>query len=240
MVLQMMQAEVLRQARTDEAKLAAAKAARTAGDIRRAVVLYRSLAFREPPSKETKAAKDGLTELGNEGLNRLAQISYDINKGKIAEAFAELRRLDRDYSSVPEAGREIRNYLNRMRRRDDVAAVLNEPDAKEFWDQGQQHERSGALCCAYLTYEEGRKLAPAPSALKARERFEKLSADPEIVESANRCATLQQCHHTYRRAERLIAGRPERAAELFREVLQKAPPDTEIHVAARKQLAALD
>ena len=41
------------------------------------------------------------------------------------------------------------------------------------------------------------------------------------------------------RPERLIVVRPERAIELFREVLDKAPPDTEIHVAARKQLAAL-
>ncbi len=97
------------------------------------------------------------------------------------------------------------------------------------------------MCCAYLTYQEASKLAPAACcAIKANERLNTLNADPEVVASAERCRKLQECHHTYRRAERLIAVRPERAAELFREVLDKAPPDTEIHVAARKQLAALD
>lgn len=124
--------------------------------------------------------------------------------------------------------------MNRMRRRNDVAAVLNEPDAEKFWNLGQQHERAGAVCCVYLTYQEARKLTPAPSALKASERFDTLSADPEIVASAERCRNLQQCHHTYRRAERLLAAQPERAAELFREVLDKAPRDSEIHVAARQ------
>jgi hypothetical protein len=211
-----LQAQLMQQAATEEAKLAAAKAARDAGDIRRAVVFYRSLAFRQPPTGQTKAAADALTELSVEGRKRLAEISYDVNKGKVAEAFAALRRLDRDYSSLPELGRDIRHYMNRMRRRDDVAAVLNEPDAEEFWNLGQQHERAGAMCCAYLTYQEARKLTPAPSALKANERLDTLNADPEIVASAKRCLNLQECHHTFRRAERLIAVRPERAAELFR------------------------
>jgi hypothetical protein len=234
-----LQAQLMRQAATEEAKLAAAKAALDEGDIRRAIVFYRSLAFRQPPTLQTKAAADALAELGVEGRKRLAEISYDINKGKITESFVALRRLDRDYSSLPEVGREVRNFMNRMRRRNDVAAVLNEPDAEEFWNLGQQHERTGATCCAYLTYQEARKLSPAPSALKANERLNTLAADPEIVASAQRCLNLQQCHQTYRRAERLVAVRPERAAELFREVLDKAPADTEIHVAARQQLATL-
>lgn len=234
-----LQAQLMRQAATDEAKLAAAKAARDAGDIRRAVVIYRNLAFKGPPTNQAKEATDALTEINSEGRKRLAEISYDVNKGKVAESFVALRRLDRDYSSLPEVGREIRNYMNRMRRRNDVAAVLNEPDAEEFWKLGQQHEHMGAMCCAYLTYQEAGKLAPAPSALKASERLDTLSADPEIVVSAERCRKLQQCHQAYQRAERMIVVRPERAIELFREVLDKAPPDTEIHVAARKQLAAL-
>ncbi len=240
MALQAMQAQLARQAATDEARLAAAKAARESGDIRRAAVLYRSMAFRKPSTEQTTAANDALTELSDEARKRLTEISYEINQGNVAEAFAALRRLDRDYSSVPAVARDIRNYMNRMRRRSDVAAVLNEPDAKEFWELGQQHEGAGAMCCAYLTYQEARKLVPAPSALRAIERLDTLSADSEIVASAERCRNLQQCHHTYRRAERLIAVRPERAAELFREVLDKAPADTEIHVAARQQLAALD
>jgi hypothetical protein len=235
-----LEAQLLRQAATEEAKLAAAKAARDAGDIRRAIAFYRKLAFREPPTKQTKAAADALTELRVDGRKRLAEIGYDINNGKVAESFAALRRLDRDYSLLPEVGREVRSFMNRMRRRDDIAAALNEPDAEKFWNLGQQHERTGAMCCAYLTYQEARKLAPAPSALKANERLNTLNADPEIVASAERCLKLQQCHHTYRQAERLIAVRPERAAELFREVLDKAPPDSEIHVAARQQLATLD
>src|SRR5262249_18317582 len=157
-------------------KLTAAKAAREAGDIRRAVVLYRSLAFREPANSNTKAAAAALAELTVEGRQRLSAISYDINMGKVTESFAALRKLDRDYASVPEVGREIRSFMNRMRRRDDVAAVLNEPDAETFWKLGQQHERNGAICCAYLTYQEARKLAPAPSAIKASERLDMLSA----------------------------------------------------------------
>src|SRR5262249_51441251 len=198
-----LQAELVRQAATDDVKLAAAKAAREAGDIRRAVVFYRTLAFREPPTIQTTAAKDALAELNDEGRKRLAEISYDINKGKVTQSFATLRRLERDYSLLPETSREIRSYTNRIRRRSDGAAVLNQPDAEHFWDLGQQHERTGAICCAYLSYQEGRKLVPAPSALKAKERFDTLSADPEIVAAAERCANLQQCHRTYRRAELL-------------------------------------
>ncbi len=100
----------MRQAATEQAKLAAAKVARDAGDIRRAVVFYRKLAFREPPTNQTKAAADALTELRAEGRKRLAEISYDINKGKITESFAALRRLDRDYSLLPEVGRDPKLY----------------------------------------------------------------------------------------------------------------------------------
>ncbi|MEX0677690.1 MAG: hypothetical protein WD063_11480 [Pirellulales bacterium] len=234
------QTELLRQAATDEARLAAADAAREAGDIRRATVFYRSLAYKKPPSEQSQKAKDALAQLQEEGRKRLGEINYEITTGDVAEAFARLRQLARDFDTVPEIGGEIRSHLNKARRRDEVAAVLNEPDAKEFWTRGQEHERKGAMCCAYLTYEEAQKLAPAPSALKAKARFDELSGDAPLVKSAEQCRNLQQCHRTYRRAERLVEARPVRAAELFKEVLDKAPHDAEIHVAARKQLAALD
>lgn len=233
-------AQLRRQAASDETRLAAAQAAREAGDIRRATVFYRSLAYKKPPTEQSTSAKDALAELQEEGRKRLGEISYDMTTGDVAKAFAQLRKLARDYGTVPEVGREIRAYINRARRRDSIAAVLNEPDAEQFWRRGQEHEQSGAMCCAYLTYEEALKLAPAPSALKAQARFEELSGDAKLVDSAERCRNLQQCHRTYRRAERLVKVRPQRAAELFEEVLDQAPHDAEIHLAAREQLVALD
>ena len=245
MALRAIQAQLRRQAASDEARLAAAQAAREAGDIRRATVFYRSLAFKKPPTEQSTSAKDALDELQQEGRKLLGEVNYDMAKGDMAkgdmaEAFARLRRLARDYGTVPEVGREIRSTMNRARRRDDVAAVLNEPNAKQFFSEGQKHEQSGSMCCAYLTYEEAIKLAPAPSALAAKARFDQLSQDAKLVESAERCRNLQQCHRTYRRAERLVKVRPRRAAELLEEVLERAPHDAEIHLAARQQLAMLE
>ncbi len=239
------QAQLLRQVDNNKARLAAAQTAREAGDIRRAAVYYRSLAYKKPVTEQSKIAKEALAELREEGRKRLDEIDYDMakgamTKGDVAEAMTRLRQLDHDYGAVGKFGREIRYFMNRARRRDEVAAVLNEPDAKQFWTRGQKHEQNGAMCCAYLEYEVAAKLAPAPSALKAKTRFEDLSGDPDLVDAAKRCSTLKQCHRTYSRAERLIKVKPRRAAELFEEVLETAPHDTEIHLAARKQFAALE
>lgn len=77
-----LQAQLMRRAATDEAKLAAAKAARDAGDIRRAVAFYRNLAFKKPPTTQTKV----------DARKRLAELNYDINQGKVAKSFAALAR----------------------------------------------------------------------------------------------------------------------------------------------------
>ena len=234
-----MQTQLLRQAETDEARLAAAEVAREEGDFRRAVVFYSRLAYKTPPTEQSKKAKDAMAELQEAARQRLSEIAYDISSGDVVKGFAALRQLAHDYGKVPDVGREIRSYMRKTRRRADVAAVLNEPNAKRLLTGGQEHEQNGAMCCAYLTYEKARRLSPAPSALKAVARLEQLRGDTDLVESAEHCRRLQECHRTYRIAERLITSQPQRAGELFQEVLKKTPTDAEIYLAARKQLAAL-
>ena len=239
MVWRAMQAQLLRQAATDEARLVAAEVAREAGEVRRAIVFYRRLAYKTPPTEQSKKAKDAMAELQEAARQRLSKIAYDISTGDVVNGFAALRQLAHDYGKDPKVGREIRSYMSRVRRRADVAAVLNEPVAKRLWTGGQEHEQNGAMCCAYLTYEKARTLSPAPSALKAVTRLEQLRGNTDLVESAEHCRRLQECHRTYRIASRLIKSQPQSASKLFKEVLKKTPIDAEIHLASRKQLAAI-
>ncbi len=63
-----------------------------------------------------------------------------------------------------------------------------------------------------------------------------MEQDPEVVASAVACRDLQESHRDYRRAENLSKVRRERAKELFAQVVERAPADSEVHRAALARL----
>jgi hypothetical protein len=135
--------------------------------------------------------------------------------------------------------KKLKSNIKIQRRRPEIAVVLNEPEAKTLYDAGRQHETDGHACCAYWAYRQSAQLAPAPSARKAQDRVDTLEKDPETMAAARTCRELQHCHQLYASAERLITDKPDRARELFAEILDHAPSDSEVHRAAKEQLAGL-
>ena len=126
--------------------------------------------------------------------------------------------------------------MEKLRRQPEYASVLNELAAKSLWELGQEHERDDQLCCAYWVYKRAAELTPAPSAVLAKNRFAELDKDPQVVASAEKCRTLQWCHQAYLRADRLLELKPERATELFAEIVSRAPKDSEVYREAKKHV----
>ena len=154
----------------------------------------------------------------------------------VIDVFEQFDELIRDYGELPAVGNEIKRRVTTLRRRPEYAAALNEPAAAALWAEGQEYERADELCCAYWVYQEAVELLPAPSAHRARQRFEELSADACVVASAKTCRDLQWCHEMYQRAEQLLKGNPGRARELFGQIVLRAPSDSLIYRAAQQYI----
>lgn len=154
----------------------------------------------------------------------------------IIDIFHDYDRLVSQFGGMPEVGNEITSHVAKLRRQPEYAAILNESTAKELWLRGQKFEHENHLCCAYWAYRGAQGLLPAPSAKLACDRFAELDADAQIVESAKRCRELQQCHKLYARAERLAKVDPAGARSLLREVVKRAPPESEVRRAAEDWL----
>lgn len=150
--------------------------------------------------------------------------------------FEQLDELIAQYGELPGAGDEIKRRVTRLRYRPEYAAVLNEPAAAMLWLLGQEHERDDELCCAYWVYQEAAELVPAASAHRARERLEELSEDACVLASAEACLELKRCHEMYERAEGLLKVNPSRARQIFGEIVERAPEDSEIYRAALNQI----
>jgi hypothetical protein len=155
------------------------------------------------------------------------------------EAFEDYDEIQAKYANVPAAKRAITAHVARQRRQPQYAAVLNEERAKQLLELAQRHEQCEELCCAYWVYQEAARLVPAPSALQARQRFDGLAADPEVIRSAQVCRELRWCHSAFERAEMLVKVKPESARDLYGEILRRAPEDSEVHRAARAEYEAL-
>lgn len=251
--------EILQQAATSSAQLQAAERASNEGDLQVASRIYVSLILRQQGSPEAAQARQKLAQLAAEARQKLKQVDARLNeKGNIlspgessdpggpptpqqiatrweklvVEAFREYDRLAEDYSGVPEVKGELKKHVAGQRRLPEFAAVLNEPEAKTLWEEGQRREEEDQLCCAYWVYKEAAGLVPAHSAERARRRVAEMQQDPEIVAAAAACRELQECHKIYDRATRLIEARPARAKELFAQVVDRAPPDSELYRSA--------
>lgn len=248
------QASLFRQLATAAKRLAAGDAAYEKGDIRLATAIYLRLSAFRPPNAGTVAAKERLAKLAADARTKMQAIDETIDgplstsgmsentpavatpdAATVLKAFEDYLRLESLYGNVPAVKKEIHAQIARQRARPQYAAVLNEGKAKEWWDLAQKHEKDDQLCCAYWAYQEAKKLAPAPSALKAQERFDELKNDPEIVKSAELCKELRWCHQAFHRASLLASVNPDRAKEIFGEIVSRAPEDTEIHRAAKAE-----
>jgi len=253
------QAAVFRQSTSAAKRLAAGDRSFEKGDIRLAASIFARLAGTKPPNEITATAKERLAKLADEGRGKLAEIDKTLDglfcpaetsentpycgepdAATVLHAFEDYRRVESLYGSVPEIKKEMHSHIARQRAKPEYAAVLHEGKAKEWWELGQTHEKNGQLCCAYWDYAEAKKLVPAPSALKAKQRFEALKANPEVVKSAAVCKELRWCHEAFHRAGLMLGVNPERAKEMFAEIARRAPEGAEVHRAAKAEMAKRD
>lgn len=255
--------ELLRQAATSAAQLEAARRAHKEGDVQVASRIYVSLVLKQQGSPQAAEARQKLAQLADEARQKLKRVDARLHeKGNglspgessdpggaptpqqmtarweklVVEAFQEYDQVVEDYSGVPEVKGELNKHVGSQRRRPEFAAVLNEPEAKTLWEEGQRREQEEQLCCAYWVYKQAAGLTPANSAERARRRLAQMQQDPGIVAAAVACRELQECHKIYARAQRLIEARPARAKELFAQIVDRAPADSEVHRSALAQL----
>jgi len=182
---------------------------------------------KETPENGAEGASDQPGEQGE---------ASDGADGRIVAIFHQYDRLIMKYGDLPVVGPEIKAHVAKLRHQPEYAVILNEPAATVLWKLGRQYERDNHLCCAYWTYKEAAELLPAPSAVLASDRFAELTKSPQVVASAETCRELKWCHKAYLRAERLLKVRPESAKEIFAQIVNRAPEDSEVYRAARRQL----
>jgi hypothetical protein len=168
-----------------------------------------------------------------------AESPQQNSRPSVEEAFLQYDKLARQYEGVPAIALELRRHVTRLRQQPEYAAVLDEPEARELWNSGQEHERTGEACCAFWAYESAARLEPAPSAVLASVRLAEMKRDPGTVAAAQTCRQIRECHHMYLRAERLIESRPTKAREMFAEILVNAPADSEVRRLATQRVAEL-
>ena len=251
---------LLEQATTTSLLLDAAERAYKEGDIRVASKIFVSIALKYRGHPIAARARQRLALLAAEARQKLEGIDAKLAREEsvlspgespqpltpqqlaarwekiVVEAFQEYDQIADDYGGVPEVKRELKPHVAKQRRRFEFAAVLQEPEAKMLWEEGQRHEREDQLCCAYWVYKEAAGLAPARSAGLARRKFAEMDRDAKIVAAARACRELQECHKIYNRAERLRKAGGDKAKELFAQIVARAPAGTEIHRAALAHL----
>jgi tetratricopeptide (TPR) repeat protein len=225
------------------------------GNVAVAYRLYASVASARPATEQSSTAKTRMKTVREKGqqqcdeiderlkdlVNRLNNVSAPEDapekpNEEFERIFQDYKQLLKQYQQVSPFGSWLVKHVAQQRVRPECAAALNEPKAAELWKLGQIHEENDQLCCAYRTYEKAEKLLPAPSAVSAQGRLKTMKEDPKIVEAAKTCAELEWCHRTYQRAEKLRENNPERARELFSQVVERSPADSSVHRAAQEQL----
>jgi hypothetical protein len=139
---------------------------------------------------------------------------------------------------LPRVGPHIKSHVAKLRRAAQYAAVLNEPAAASLLELARKYEGENHLCCAYWVYKQAAELVPAPSALSAKERYAELALDANVVASAEICRELKWCHQAYVRAEALRKVKPEAAKDVFAQIVARAPHDSEVYLAAKKEVAS--
>jgi hypothetical protein len=232
-------AELKRRAKNNQERMRYAEQARKEGKPRLAATLYLRVALQRPKDKNAGAAKAALKSMANEGRAEMNKADELLAQDRILEGLDRLDYLVWAYEEVPEFNEEIKSHVNKLHRDPRYESVLKERPAADLFAAAQKQESDGERCCAYWTYEEAAQFTPAPSAVKAAERLEAMKKDPEIVAEAEECRTLQECHKTFHSAELLEKNLPNKADELFKQILAKAPRDSEVYKCAQEEIAKL-
>ena len=231
-------AEAARVAKNNQERMKYADQARQEGKPRLAATLYLRVALTRK-DKNAGAAKAALKQMGEEGRAEMQKADEMLAQGKIEEAMDRLDYLAWAYEEVPKFNEEIKSHVTRLHNEPRYQAVVNEKPAALMLAHAQDQEQNDARCCAFWVYEEAAKLVPAPSAIKAQERYEAMKKDPEIVAEAEECQTLRECDKTLHQAELLRKSLPDKAELLLKEVVAKAPRDSETHRDALQMLAKM-
>ena len=232
-------AEAVRKAKNNQLRMKYGAQARQEGKMRLAATLYMRVALTVPHDKNHAAAKKALGEMADEGRKAMKAAEDLLTEGKTVEAFERLDYLKWAYEDVPRVNHEIAERVNKLHGDPRYQAALNEPQAAKLLADGRKHEHDNEACCAYLNYEAATELLPAASAKQAAERLAELKKDPEVVAAAEECRCLRKCHHTFHTAELLKKSVPNRAEELFKQILAESPRDSEVHRCAAEELAKL-
>jgi hypothetical protein len=231
-------AEQARRAKNNQQRMQYAAQARKEGKPRLAATLYLRVAL-SAKDKNAGAAKTALKEMAKEGEAEMQKADQLLSEGKIVEGFEKLDYLAWAYEEVPSFNTKIEAHVTKLHHDPKYQSVLNEKPAADIVAQAQKMEQEDARCCAYWAYEEAAKLVPAPSALKAEERFAAMKKDPEIVAEAEECRVLQECEKTFHSAKLLEKSLPNQAQSMFKEILEKAPRDSEVYKFSQEELAKL-
>jgi tetratricopeptide (TPR) repeat protein len=248
---------------SESKQLAAADAAARRGDMDEAIAIYNRLAVSRSKTQVSAAALHRLNILPKLALDRMKEIDAALpgdhvvttTNDVLRAASGDARAIEwrstviaafEDYDHLIDQCMQLRGAIGDIRRhvadqenRVKYTLVLKEEEAAELLKVGREQETNGELCCAYLAYEKAAQFLPAPSAQLARDRFARMQKDSEVVAAAKTCTELQWCHKTYRTAEHLAAVKPDRAKELFAQILDKAPTDSEVFRAARQRIYEL-
>ncbi|HEX7447154.1 MAG TPA: hypothetical protein VF306_06390 [Pirellulales bacterium] len=229
----------IRQAKTNGHRMKYAAEARKEGKLRLAATLYMRVALSRPKDKHHDEAKKALASMADDGRKAMKAGDELLKQDKVIEAFEKLDYLKWAYEEVPVFNHEVAQHVNKLHRDPHYQAVLNEPQAAQLLAAGRKHEQDDEACCAFLVYEQAEELLPAASAKQAAERLAALKKDPEIVAAADECRTVRKCLDTFHRAELVKKALPNRAEELFKEIITEAPRDSEVRRCAAEELAKL-
>ena len=231
-------AEAARRAKNNTQRMTYAEKARKEGKPRLAATLYLRVALAREKTHKA-AAKKALMSMADEGRAEMKKADDLLAKGQVIEAIGKLDYLAWAYENVPKFNEEISAHVHKLHRDPQYQAILNEADAASILAEAKKHEAKDELCCAFLVYEEAAKLAPAKSALEAEARLKELKADPKVVADAEECRVIRECARIYHTAELLEKNAPDRAAELFRKIVEQSPRDSEVYKCAREELAKI-
>ena len=81
--------------------------------------------------------------------------------------------------------------------------------------------------------------SPAPSAIEAKKRLDEMKKDPDAIAAAETCRELRWCHKIYKRAEMLHKVKPDKAKELFVQIIRRSPPGSQVYIAAKQKVDSL-
>ena len=253
---QVLYLQLLAKANSDRSKYDLAERAYRDGEIPVAARIYMSLIRSRIQNPITMQAKERLGTLAKEAREKVKEVDAMLSmeliepsqmepaeliqwQESVRTAFDKYDEVLENYGNVPGVKREITNHVAKQRRRPECAAVLKEANAKRLWDLGQQQEHESHDCCAYWLYKDAVRLRPAPSALQALARIEAMEQSPELLAAAGVCRDLQVCHKTFKSAEWLQVENPDRARQLFADILERAPADSGVYRAAKERYDAL-